>query len=571
MNGPLKPGSSWQAWEVQQVLSWGQGGGLYRVAQGQKKRLLKELIVSEPQRDRVVQAAVGWQKLSLPQAIPLEEVTVVEGRVYLLMPELPGQPVSLGRTARPPEELLLKWAQQICDLVLVLQHQQNPLALVLLEPDHILVDALGELVVFNPGWSSSGALTASQGLHKFARLMVFCATGSPLRADKLPSELPPAFLWMVSRCLHDEYTSFSQLRQSLQTVALEESRPSRSRQQALDDFSISDLPNPPVARPLSRRLALGLALLSLLALLGLGLGLRRGQAKYSQPAGLALARGNRLVWLTPEGATLAESQLPQAINCMLSSPDGAMVLLGIEGKSGVTLVDRARREAQQVEGGAPPAQLLFSSNHQRIVGLLKNGNLGHWKWTEGKLRWLGEVSWTGFVRGAQLAAVRDDGAALLLLPGRGVVLIDAQGSENLSHAGVTAALFLDQLVVAADARLGRLLTLGSDLQPLAQQKLAGLTQLYRDSYRRQLWAVEQRGLVTLWSVPGLERLGQVQMEGPPLGVAPDPLGHLWMVTENGRLYKLDSHPLSGQQLGQVGECTGLVYLAPPQTLKPSQI
>jgi len=530
--------------------------------------LLKELILPPTRIDQVFQAAAGWQKLELPQAIALQEITLVDGRIYLLMPELAGQPVSLGRASQPPEEVLLKWAQQICDLVLALQAQQNPLALTLLEPDHMLVDAQGDLVVFNPGWSQLDR--GDTGLHRFARLMVFCATGAPL-GEKLPADLPPAFLWMLSRCLQDEYTSFSQLHQSLQTVALEESRSPRSRQQSLDDFSIGDLPTPPPARPLSRRLLLGLGLLSLLALLGLGLALRRGQAKYSHLPGLALARGSLLLWLSLEGTTVGESQLPQAITCMLASLDGELLLLGIEGQNGVTVVDRAKRQLLKIEGGSLPTQLLLSSDGRQVVGLLKNGNLGHWKLADGKVHWLGEVSREGFVRGARLAAVRDDGAALLILPNRGLRLVNSQGSEEGAYAGATSAIFLNQLVMAADSRQALLLALGTDLQPIARQKLAGLTQLYANSYQRGVWAVEQRGLVSLWSVPELLSLGQLQLPGTPLSVAPDALGHLWMVTQNGKLCKLDSHPLSCQQLGQVGACTNLVYLAQPLIVKPSRI
>jgi len=572
VNAPLKPGSVWQTWTIQQVLSWGQGGGLYRVTDGPETRLLKELILPPARIDQVVLAATGWQKLERPQAIPLEDVRQMDGRVYLLMPELSGQPVSLEartRTTPPSEAVLLKWAQQICELVLALQQQHNPLALALLEPDHILVDAQGDLVVFNPGWSQLPGGTT--GLHKFARLMVFCATGAPMAGDKPPPDLPPAFLWMVSRCLQDEYTSFSQLHQSLQKVALEETRSPRSRQQSLDEFSVQDLPAAPPARPLSRRFLLGLGLLSLLALLGLGLALRRSQSKYSQRPGLAVARENRLVWLSPEGTTVGESQLPQAITCMLASLDGDLLVLGIEGQNGITLVDRAKRQSLKIEGGSIPTQLLLSSDGQQVVGLFKNGNLGHWKLANGTIHWLGEVSWAGFALGARLAAVRDDGGALLILPGRGLVLVDSQGSEEGVFAGATTALFLNQLVVAADSRQGILLALDSELQPIARQKFVGLTQLYANSYQRGVWGVEQRGTVTLWSVPELLPLGQLTLPGKPLCVTSDPLGHLWTVTQSGKLCKLDSHPLSCQQLGQVGACTALVYLAQPLTVKPSQI
>jgi hypothetical protein len=79
----------------------------------------------------------------------------------------------------------------------------------------------------------------------------------------------------------------------------------------------------------------------------------------------------------------------------------------------------------------------------------------------------------------------------------------------------------------------------------------------------------ERGTVTLWSVPELASSGQIQLPGPALTVAPDPIGHLWTVTQSGQLCKLDSHPLSCQQLSQVGTCTALVYLAQPLTAKSS--
>jgi hypothetical protein len=569
VNGPRKAGSDWQNWKIQQVLCWGQRGGLYRVAQGQQIRLLKELIVADAQIDQVLQAAAGWQKLGLAQAIELEEVSLVEGRICLRMPELAGQPLSLevrGRATAPPEAVLLQWARQICDLVLALQQQQNPLALTLLEPEHMLVDPQGRLVVFNPGW---GRLASGiEGLHKFARLMVFCATGAPSGSEKIPAGLPPALLWVVSRCLKDEYASFSELRQGLGTVVLEESRWPRSAQPSLEEFSLGEIPLPPPHRPLSRLFRLGLGLLGLLAVLGLGWALRASQSQDSRPAALALVRANRLLWLSLEGVPLGESDLPQAITCVLASLDGEQLLMGLEGQNGLTLMERDKREWVKVEGGSVPTQLLLSSDGHQVVALLKNGNLGHWKWAEGRLRWLGEVSWAEFVGEAQLTAVRDDGTALLIVPGEGMVLIDPQGKRERSYAGATSAILLNPLIVAANSSQSMLLALDSDLEIIGRQKIAGRTQLYPNSYQRGVWGVE-RGTVTLWSVPELASSGQIQLPGPALTVAPDPIGHLWTVTQSGQLCKLDSHPLSCQQLSQVGTCTALVYLAQPLTAKSS--
>jgi len=564
VKGPLKPGTLWQDWQIQQVLAWGQSGGLYRVVRQHEKRLLKEL--SAP-GETLEKAVAGWRQLNLPQAIEVEEVQLSEGRLYLLMPELSGQPLSLADRAVPPgEALLLTWAGQICDLVLALQAQANPLALTLLEPDHILRTDSNELVVFNPGWSQLGSpLSVSQGLHKFARLMVFCATGK-ICGVKPPPDLPPALLWMVTRCLQDEYTTFTQLRQSLQTVALEETRSARSRKRSLDEFSIGDLPKSPPVRPLSRRLKGGLALLSLMALVGLGLALRRSQSKFAHPPGLALAHKNRLAWLSSEGVTIAQEEFPRNITCLLSSLDGELVLLGIEGQTGLTVVDRRQRKPVRLEGGAPPFQLLLSPNGQTAVGLLKNGNLSYWKLTGGQVLWQGEAAWQGSTLGARLAALRDDGGVAMVLPGRGLTVLDSQGKEEKSdfrHPGLTGALFLDPLLVAVDSRQGLLLALESNLDTVAQQKLPGLTQIYRDSYRRQLWAVEQRGLVSLWSVPALAPLGRLQLPGAPLCATNDPSGRLWTITQSGRLCRLDSQPLSCQQLGQVGAASALVYLAQP--------
>ncbi len=560
MNQPLKPGSSWQTWKIQQVLSWGQGGGLYRVGDGQKTRLLKELVVPPERIEAVLQAIDGWQKLGLPQRISLEDVCQVEGRIYLLMPERTGHPLSQVARARaspPSEPNLLKWGRQICDLVLALQEQRNPLALTLLEPDHILIDDQDGLMVFNPGWNSTAPLTISQGLHKFARLLSFCASGSPT-ADK---DLPPTLLWLIRRCLQDEYTGFAQVRQSLQGVSLE----------SPDDLHLDDLPQPVPVRPLSRRLALALVFISLLSLLGLGLALRRGQAKYAVPAGLALAQGKRLLWLSPEGTRVGQSDLPEPITCTLASLDGEVVLLGVEGQNGLTVVERSKRQLVPVEGSSVPVQLQISDDGQQILGLLKNGGLGHWKLNSGKVRWLGEISWSGFTRGSQLTAVRDDGGALLIVPGRGLVQIDPEGSEQGTSPGIDAAVMLDQLVLASEPHQGLLVALDGQLQPVSRQKLAGPVQLFRDSYRRQLWAVDRGGLVTLWSAPGLQAQGQLQLPRPPLCAAPDPLGNLWIVSQSGRLCKLDSHPLNCQQLAQVGAGTHLAYLARPLLLKPSRL
>lgn len=556
VNAPLGPGGRWQEWTVLQVLAWGRAGGLYRVIRGDDRRILKEIIVPESHPERlpqVLEAVAGWRQLTLPQAIEIEQVVALDHHIWLLMPELSGQPFSLAR-ARAPERVLLQWAEQLCDLVLVLQERQNPLALALLEPDHIMLGERQELIVFNPGWSalasSRPALSTSQGLRKFARLLLFCATGAA-PGPRLPPDLPPTILWLVGRCLEDEYTSFTQVRQSLSRPPLEvvEAPPA--------------LPPSRPARFLRRRHWIGLALLALLAMLGLLRGLSTRPFQVSPPSVLALVSGQQLVWLSTQGDRLAEDQLHVPIRCLLASQEGELVVLGLDGRSGLTLVGRTSHKVETLPAGGTPLQLRLSNDGRRMVAWLDNGRLGHWLLGGGKVRFLGEVSPARSAPGGQLRAVRGDGAVLMSLPGQGLLLMDAQGAVQATRGDLDDGLFVDQLVVASDSRRGVLLALQGDLQTISRQELPAAADLYRDAYRRQLWGVEADGVVRLWSLPGLNPLGQLRLPArAPLAVAPDLLGHLWILAENGELYLVDSQPLGCRLMGRPGRGGALVSLSP---------
>lgn len=581
-------------WRVERVLSWGRRGGLYRVDTEAGVRIVKEIRLpplapelAQQRLQQCLQALQSWQQLRLPQTVPLEQVLTEDHKLFLLLPVLAGEPVSLqggamGGAGGPPDSLkLMDWAEQLCQLVLALQRHHHPLALTCLEPDHVLIDGSGDLLVFNPGWSElawRGAdelsrLPVQQGLRKFAELLVWLASGSA-PAEALPNQLSPALMWIVGRCLSQDptrqYANFEEVRQALRTVPVDSPVANRSGCEVLEDFP---LPNQPVeeASPMKPWLRGLVAITAVLALAGLGLAVQRTWKGGTRSAsGLALALGDQLLLLGQAGDKQFGVRLGNRIQCLAASPDGEKIFVGLQGEKGLTVVERSSHKVGQFPGAFTPNQLHMSLDGLQLLGRLDNGNVGSWSLESGGPRWRGERWLDPSGEGASLTGTEGQTGLLLLQPRKGLLLLPSVGQPlSWSHSGVNSALSLEGLVVAAVAAERTLYGLHSDLQPMSKVELPGgpgLTQLYKDPYRRQFWAVHERGQVSVWAAPSLTRTGSLLLPSPPRLACTDPLGCLWVLADNGNLFKLESSPPGWQtrgKVGQVEEASALIYLSLP--------
>ncbi|MBT9584042.1 hypothetical protein IV102_11945 [bacterium] len=587
MNSPPQPGQRRSNWRVERVLSWGRRGGLYRVETEAGARIVKEIrlppLPPELAQQRLQQcltALQNWQQMRLPQAVTLEQVQTEGDSLLLLLPVLVGQPVSLQGGAFDSFQLL-DWAEQLCELVLALQRHQHPLAMACLEPDHVLVDASGGLLVFNPGWSElawRGAdelsrLPVQQGLRKFAELLVWLASGSA-PAEALPNQLSPALMWMVGRCLSEDptrqYANFEEVRLALRTGPGDGPMPSRSGCELLDDFPLPDL-TPEAAKPMKPWLRGLMVASAVLALACLGTALHRTRTGVGRTtAGLALALGDRVLLLGLRGESQFEMRFANRIQCMAASPDGERIFVGLQGENGLTVVGRASHSVTQLPGSGAPTQLQMSQDGLQLLGCLDNGKVGSWSLDTGGPKWRGESWLDASGEGASLTGAEGQAGLLLLKPHRGLLLISrGRAPVSWNHSGVNSALSLEGLVVAVVSEERSLYALHSDLQPMSKRELPGgpgLTQLLKDPYRRQFWAVHERGQVSVWGAPTLTRTGELLLPSAPRLACTDPVGCLWVLSEEGNLLKLQSSPPRWQMRGQVGQveqASALIYLSLP--------
>ena len=178
---------------MEQLLSWGPRGGLYRALGPGGPALVKELfyppgLTAEEQRVRArrLQLAVqDWQQLDHPQAIRVIDCLEAAGIVYLALPDLEGSPLSIQQKLRrePPDpRLAVLWADQLASLVQALMARDHPLAGEILRLDRIIGDSQGKLTVFNAGWTEllwrTSETSSWPGLLKdYGNLLVQMATG----------------------------------------------------------------------------------------------------------------------------------------------------------------------------------------------------------------------------------------------------------------------------------------------------------------------------------------------------------------------------------------------------------
>ena len=598
MNSPPQPGSHLEDWRIDRVLSWGRRGGLYSVEREDGPYLLKEVVLPNLELAERLQrlqecrkAIETWQSLRLTQVLPVAEFLMKEDRFYLLMPELPNQPVSQvipHRNEPPSTSQLLDWADQICQWVLGLQRHHHPLALFVFEPDHMIVDTQGQLLLFNPGWSELAWRGQDQlnqqplqsGMARFGQLLTFLA-GSQGKPESQAETLTPALIWIVGRCLSDDpcrhYVNFQEVQQALQALPVRSQPKRHSTAESLEDFNLIDLPRSTVSRPMPIWQRVGLVLAALIALVGLSLAFRQSLPGHSRPApAVAIASQRSLEWFSLDGRKQGTVRLDHSIVCLAANPNGRQVLVGTNGDEGLTLVDLASNSLRSLPGRGVPIQLQLDNQGRGLDALMDDGQVGSWDIAGHEPRWRERMEKHSLPPGAQLISTRfgspdSISGVLVCLPQQaGLEILPAQSGMNSAwnQPGINSALDLEGQVVAAGSSQKTLYALSDDLQPLSRYTLPGgpgQSQLFSDHYKRQFWSLHSQGVVGLWSYPTIQLIREISLPAPPLCACADHLGSLWVVTQDGKLLQINSNP-PGLQLRAtltVPEATFMVYLNTP--------
>lgn len=536
LSGPLRPGESWGAERVAAVLCWGRRGGLYRLQNG---KVLKEVALpekqSEQRRAELEEALRSWQGLQPPHAVRLEAVQWREDRVFLTLPWCTGTPASLWRPdVLPSAAELTRWAEQLLDLVSVLQRVDHALAFSALQPDHLMVAPDREILVFNPGWSQLAQFGATtlrhrplpESVREFARCLLFLAGNG--QAETLPTHLSPALLWVLGRCLGQQpgqtFASFQEVRLSLARLPLkQQERVWTAGAPTLTNFTLPSVEPPPPRR------GGGLRWWWLAPLLTLPW-LPARRAEPAGPAALVVAQGRQLEALDVTGRVTARWKTRGPIQSMQTVGD--RIYFRTSDDPALWTVRRGDLEVRRL-----PLQLSPQG--------LRAGESQLFSWQSGRIL---------VFQGEQLrASVPAPEGLRDLAPGPSLLGLTAGQLvefEPLAGGVEHSAPLTDGLEVCwSDS--GPLVSRATGHIELWNQELrrvrgvqAGVApiQLVVNPYRRALWSLDAEGVVSEWALPGLERLDGVRLTPPLRAADADRQGRLWVVDGEG-LHRLESNPL----------------------------
>lgn len=165
--GPLIPGTVVRGrYKVVQVLDRGKLGAVYLVEDQQssgRRRALKEIwdLFTDPDDraqawqkfEREAQTLMGLYHPGLPR---IEEYFSRQGRIYIVMEYLEGQTLdSILRQSFSflPEEQVVDWALQLCDVLDTLHSQEPPIIFSDLRPANIILDRKGRLKLLDFGFT----------------------------------------------------------------------------------------------------------------------------------------------------------------------------------------------------------------------------------------------------------------------------------------------------------------------------------------------------------------------------------------------------------------------------------
>lgn len=603
---PLSPGSQLGPYRVEELLSWNQRGGVYRVSHRNQLAILKELLVPEglaaDQRRLRVQnlerAVHAWQKLGHPQAIPVIEFMPSGQRIYLLLPELEGStPRAQARLReRPPEPAqAILWSDQLADLTGQLLNLRHPLAFELLRDDRLLIDQQANLIVFNPGWSELLwqdtqlllSTPLAEGLVRYGRLIETLASGDRQHSPQL-QDLPAGLIWVVSRCVQPEagrvYHDVAEVRQALRNLKVLGDGARNSKQLgSLPPVAHFTLPRLAQLPKLSWRDRWLMLLLTTVLLAGLTwLAIRLAAPPPVRP-GMALAVGRDLYLHRPQLPPERLWRFPAPVVSLDAHPDGSRLYAILEGSSEVHVLDPDEGVSHAIPLASRPLALSCAEGGKELQVFLENQHLLRLDLSQDRERPLDSVRVESSISAWCYRELAQPGNAqrlhthheglLTLHPRHGLMLYDATTGQSLRSAGQSgyaALLPTPRGEVLLMANSGSWVFLDESFRPRQKGQISlprGAVQLRVNSSGDHFWSLqmntEQQTLLGWWQTRELRILDSLKIDSSPLAAATDERGNLWWSDTQLRLYRATANPLNIELVAKLpGPARSMTYLTP---------
>ena len=169
---------------IQNALQRGTNVSLYRAIDAKNKDrpcIVHQVALTSVEFDRrevlehrFLQEAMAWQARQHPNLLRILDADVQSHRLYLITEPIAGlslRSIIRDRRQTIPEQTLLHWAGQVCDILSYLHGQDPPIILGCLSPAAIHVDQAGHLQLIEVGlvrYNQSGLLGPAKGVRGYA-------------------------------------------------------------------------------------------------------------------------------------------------------------------------------------------------------------------------------------------------------------------------------------------------------------------------------------------------------------------------------------------------------------------
>ncbi|MBN1581476.1 MAG: protein kinase [Anaerolineae bacterium] len=146
---------------------------------------MPDMDLREALEQHFLQEAAAWKVRSHPNILPILDADVQNHRLYLITAPFKGtslRSIIQNRNQVIPEQTLLRWAEQMCDVFEYLHNQDPPLVLGCLSPSIIHVDESGHIQLIEVGlvrYSYSGLLGPTRGVPGYAAPEQRTGTATP--------------------------------------------------------------------------------------------------------------------------------------------------------------------------------------------------------------------------------------------------------------------------------------------------------------------------------------------------------------------------------------------------------
>lgn len=567
---------------MEQLLSRGQRGCLYRVTGPEGPALLKELLYppglrAEEQQERAqrLQLAVqDWQQLDHPQAIRVLDYLQAPGKIFLVLPELEGSPLSIQQKLRkePPDpRWAVLWADQLASLVQALMARDHPLASEILRLDRVISDAQGRLTVFHAGWSellwrTSQASSWPELLQDYGKLLVEMATGDATHPSHA-KDLPAGLIWVVGRCLSDlpgrGYADWTEVRKGLRNLTVQGDERALGKLPPLVGFRLPVLADLPRTPRFLKALLAGLAMLLLCGIYWLIF----GPSPPPRRPGLAVAIGARVYCVAPDRKCRQAWKFERPVQALAASPTGDRLVVGLKDEPALQVVQVDTGEVRKLSLPSPPEALFTTS---QLAALLKGGRVLRFQFLQEE-----EAPFSSLQVGMGCTDLKPLGPTQLVTvrPQYGLTIYESRSGKRLAewaHSGYRGLMVQSGRVVTASDE-GKLVLLNPLLRPLASHPLplrSGPTWLHGGEAQHGFWSLQtdsqQKSSAGYWNLQNLQLKHKLSLPAAPQLATTDYLGCLWWVDAKNRLYRLTPDPLSLEEWGELpGKVQAMTYLQPP--------